>query len=114
MTNVNVLNRAAYHGTVVWYVMRFNDQPWLLFVIFKRSFQQGLMAGGLARQLGFCSKTISNATVDTNPPLAKTPEWCKDKTFVSSLVSAQARLWTSIQGAKASKSSLKNRSHDHL
>ncbi|TBU38411.1 hypothetical protein BD309DRAFT_1022886 [Dichomitus squalens] len=80
-TMIDVLNRAAYHGTVVW------------------SFQQGLMASGLARQLGFCS--LDNTTsVDTNPVPSPIPEWCSDAQFVRTLRDAQARLWTSIQGAK--------------
>ncbi|KAI9001558.1 hypothetical protein BD414DRAFT_453177 [Trametes punicea] len=79
-TMIDVLNRAAYHGTVVW------------------SFQQGLMAGGLARQLSFCS---SNSTsVDTNPAPSPAPEWCDDAGFVQSLRDAQTRLWTSIRGAE--------------
>ncbi|KAI0366300.1 hypothetical protein BV20DRAFT_1124361 [Pilatotrama ljubarskyi] len=80
-TLIDTLDRAAYHGTVVW------------------SFQQGLMASGLARQLGFCS---SNATssVDVNPAPSPAPEWCADETFVQSVRDAQARLWTAIRGAE--------------
>ncbi|PIL29853.1 hypothetical protein GSI_08060 [Ganoderma sinense ZZ0214-1] len=78
---IGVLNRAAYHGTVVW------------------SFQQGLMASGLARQLGFCSQD-NVTTVDTNTPPSQTPEWCSDTAFVQSLRDAQTRLWTSIRGAE--------------
>ncbi|KDQ56402.1 hypothetical protein JAAARDRAFT_195047 [Jaapia argillacea MUCL 33604] len=79
-TNIEVLNRAAYHGTVVW------------------SFQQGLMAGGLLRQLGFCSPIT---TVDINPPPQPPPSWCSNTTFVQALRDAQMRLWTSINGAKS-------------
>ncbi|KAF8870883.1 hypothetical protein BD779DRAFT_1578468 [Infundibulicybe gibba] len=61
-TNVHLLDRTAYHGTVVW------------------SFQQGLMAGGIARQLGFCSPN--------------------NKVFVQNLRDAQGKLWASINGAK--------------
>ncbi|KAI1797436.1 hypothetical protein LXA43DRAFT_984433 [Ganoderma leucocontextum] len=81
-TTIDVLNRAAYHGTVVW------------------SFQQGLMASGLARQLGFCSQDNAT-TVDTNTPPSQPPEWCSDAAFVQSLRGAQTRLWASIRGAKA-------------
>ncbi|KAI0671937.1 hypothetical protein C8Q78DRAFT_806310 [Trametes maxima] len=84
---IHVLDRAAYHGTVVW------------------SFQQGLMAGGLARQLGFCSSDSNGtgADVDTNPapaPSPPSPEWCSDAAFVRSLHDAQTRLWASIRGAR--------------
>ncbi|RPD61023.1 hypothetical protein L226DRAFT_612754 [Lentinus tigrinus ALCF2SS1-7] len=81
-TNIDILDRAAYHGTVVW------------------SFQQGLMASGLARQLGFCSRD-NTTTVDTNPTPSPAPSWCSDADFVQSLRDAQTRLWTSIQGAKS-------------
>ncbi|KAI0329281.1 hypothetical protein GY45DRAFT_1416531 [Cubamyces sp. BRFM 1775] len=100
-TMIDVLNRAAYHGTVVW------------------SFQQGLMAGGLARQLGFCtvnalgSNSTTNSTsssppsssspsntVDTNPAPTPVPDWCADAAFVQSLQDAQTRLWASIRGAQ--------------
>ncbi|KAF8969785.1 hypothetical protein BDZ97DRAFT_1914921 [Flammula alnicola] len=58
-TNVQVLDRTAYHGTVVW------------------SFQQALMAGGIARQLGFCT-TLNTTSVDINPPPSPQPTWCTD------------------------------------
>ncbi|KAL5504617.1 hypothetical protein ACEPAH_7280 [Sanghuangporus vaninii] len=79
-TNIEVLNNAAYHGTVVW------------------SWQQGIMVAGLQRQLGYCTN-ISNITVDTNPSLDTTPAWCGNSTFVQSVSDAQARLWTAIKGA---------------
>ena len=63
-----------------------------------RSFQQGLMASGLARQLGFCSHDNAT-TIDTNTPPSPPPEWCCDDVFVQSLRDAQTRLWTSIRGA---------------
>jgi len=81
-TNVGVLSRAAYHGTVVW------------------SFQQGLMAGGLARQLRFCL-TNNGTAVDTNTAPTPPPTWCSDKAFVQSLLDAQTRLWNSINGARS-------------
>lgn len=65
------------------------------------------MAGGLARQLGFCvdSKNTSNATmVDADSAPVPIPDWCADQAFVQSLTDAQTRLWKSIQGAKDSRS----------
>jgi len=82
-TNVQVLDRTAYHGTVVW------------------SFQQALMAGGIARQLGFCNPN-STTSVDINSPDLVT--WCGDTQLVQGLKEAQTRLWTSIKGAFGSKS----------
>ncbi|KAF9477873.1 hypothetical protein BDN70DRAFT_933848 [Pholiota conissans] len=82
-TNIEVLDRTAYHGTVVW------------------SFQQALMAGGIARQLSFCSN-LNTTTVDVNPPPAIQPVWCSDSTLVQHLQSAQTLLWTSIKGASSS------------
>jgi hypothetical protein len=80
-TNIEVLNEAAYHGTVVW------------------SFQQALMAGGLTRQLSFCGDNRSDV-VDTYTPFSTTPPaWCNDTSFVQSLENAQQMLWTSIKGA---------------
>ncbi|PPQ88991.1 hypothetical protein CVT25_005090 [Psilocybe cyanescens] len=77
--DVQLLDRTAYHGTVVW------------------SFQQALMAGGLARQLKFC---LTNTTsVDINPPPSPPPAWCGDADLVQSLQDAQIRLWGSIKGA---------------
>lgn len=55
------------------------------------------MAGGLSRQLSFCSNS-SNYTVDVNPALADPPAWCANATFVQDMVDAQSRLWTSIKG----------------
>ncbi|KAF4621368.1 hypothetical protein D9613_001000 [Agrocybe pediades] len=78
-TNVHVLDRTAYHGTVVW------------------SFQQALMAGGIARHLGFCNP--NSTSVDINPPPSPLPAWCGDSLLVQSLQDAQRRLWSSIKGA---------------
>ncbi|PPQ80092.1 hypothetical protein CVT26_012149 [Gymnopilus dilepis] len=80
-TNIHVLDRTAYHGTVVW------------------SFQQALMAGGLARQLGFCNSTISASSVDINPVPSPKPAWCGDTALMQSLQAAQSTLWASIKGA---------------
>ncbi|KAL5521350.1 hypothetical protein ACEPAG_9275 [Sanghuangporus baumii] len=79
-TNIEVLNNAAYHGTVIW------------------SWQQGIMAAGLQRQLGYCTNS-SNVTVDTNPSPDATPTWCSNSMFVQNVSDAQSRLWTSIKGA---------------
>ncbi|KAF8190877.1 hypothetical protein BJ912DRAFT_315929 [Pholiota molesta] len=82
-TNVEVLDRTAYHGTVVW------------------SFQQALMAGGIARQLSFCTN-LNTTTVDINPAPSVQPAWCNDTTLVQNIQAAQDRLWTSIKGASSS------------
>ncbi|PPQ63764.1 hypothetical protein CVT24_004273 [Panaeolus cyanescens] len=80
-TNVHVLDRTAYHGTVVW------------------SFQQALMAGGLARQLSFCGN-LNTTIVDITPPLEQ-PLWCDDAELLARLKEGQDRLWMSINGAAA-------------
>ncbi|EKM58475.1 uncharacterized protein PHACADRAFT_193593 [Phanerochaete carnosa HHB-10118-sp] len=80
-TNIDVLNRAAYHGTVIW------------------SFQQGLMASGLARQLSLCIATNEVPTAHFALALSEPPAWCADDAFVQSLKDAQSRLWTAIEGA---------------
>ncbi|KAI3612064.1 lipoprotein [Moniliophthora roreri] len=80
-TNIEVLDRTAYHGTVIW------------------SFQQGLMAGGLARQLSFCSGERRDAAVDTNATPTTIPAWCSDAEFLQNLQEAERRLWDSIKGA---------------
>lgn len=67
----------------------------------KRSFQQALMAGGIARQLSFCTNTT--ITVDINPPPTPKPQWCDDVALVQGLEAAQTRLWHSIQGAPNSE-----------
>ncbi|KAF8512552.1 hypothetical protein BU17DRAFT_54049 [Hysterangium stoloniferum] len=79
-TQISVLSRESYHGTVVW------------------SFQQALMAAGIARQLKFCGN--STISIDIELPPSPTPSWCSDKSLVSSLKAAQTRLWTSIKGAE--------------
>ncbi|KAI0833704.1 hypothetical protein BC628DRAFT_1426807 [Trametes gibbosa] len=80
-TLIDVLDRAAYHGTVVW------------------SFQQGLMAAGLARQLALCA---ASAPGSQNPhATSPAPEWCADVQFVQSVRDAQTRLWAAIRGAPA-------------
>ncbi|THU89762.1 hypothetical protein K435DRAFT_728809 [Dendrothele bispora CBS 962.96] len=81
-TNIGILDRRAYHGTVVW------------------SFQQGLMAGGLARQLNLCGMNSSIVMeVDINPVPPSVPSWCSDTQFLQALSDAEKRLWTSIEGA---------------
>ncbi|KAF8624481.1 hypothetical protein AX17_007110 [Amanita inopinata Kibby_2008] len=81
-TNIDILNRGAYHGTVIW------------------SFQQAVMASGLARQLSFCSPN-STVNVDFYTPPASTPAWCKDARFVQSIKDAQARMWDVIRGGRS-------------
>ncbi|KZT43842.1 hypothetical protein SISSUDRAFT_1057376 [Sistotremastrum suecicum HHB10207 ss-3] len=78
-SNIHTLDRTQYQGTVVW------------------SWQQGMMAAGLDRQLAFCD--ASNVTVDFIPSPSNTPAWCQDKQLVSDLQSARTRLWNSINGA---------------
>ncbi|TFK74714.1 hypothetical protein BDN72DRAFT_854008 [Pluteus cervinus] len=79
-TNTGLLDRTAYHGTVIW------------------SFQQALMAAGLSRQLNFCTPN-NPPTVDENPPPVTRPTWCSDVEFMRQLRDAQTRLWASIEGA---------------
>lgn len=70
-----------------------------------RSFQQGLMAGGIARQLGLCG-IKGTASVDINSPPIPRPSWCDDANLVQGLQDAETRLWNSINGAFDSMSSL--------
>jgi len=79
-TNVYVLNTGSYHGTVVW------------------SWQQALMAAGIARQLKFCNNSVPS--VDTNPRPASTPSWCGNPELVRDLQNAQVNLWHAINGAR--------------
>ncbi|KAK4689008.1 hypothetical protein P7C73_g1082, partial [Tremellales sp. Uapishka_1] len=79
-TNIYTFNNLMYHGAVSW------------------SWQQGLMASGLSRQLGLCG--LSNETQSQAPSSMDTiPSWCSDSTLTSSLLSAQTRLWDSIVGS---------------
>ncbi|KIJ27555.1 hypothetical protein M422DRAFT_271225 [Sphaerobolus stellatus SS14] len=80
-TQIDVLDRGSYHGTVVW------------------SFQQALMAAGIARQLKFCDN--STITIDIEPIPNPKPSWCSEKALVSDLKAAQSRLWNSINGGRA-------------
>lgn len=68
-----------------------------------RSFQQALMAGGIAKQLELCP-SLKTTTVDINPIPPIPPTWCADTNIVSGLQAAQSRLWVSIRGASSSKS----------
>ena len=61
------------------------------------------MAGGLARQLGFCPNNTN--AVDVDPAPESPPDWCANTTFVQNLVDAQSRLWTSIKGGINGESS---------
>ena len=101
MSLTNVLDRAAYHGTVIWYVMELaalyaHAHTSATF----RSFQQALMASEIARQLGFCSPSDRDSEVDTNPAPSPPPSWCTDAEFVQEFRDAQSRLWGSIRGAR--------------
>ena len=55
------------------------------------------MAGGLARQLGFCGLDIS-VSVDINPAPEPKPRWCSNSAFVQRLIDTQTRLWNSVKG----------------
>ncbi|KAF5357341.1 hypothetical protein D9758_005948 [Tetrapyrgos nigripes] len=81
---IGILDRRAYHGTVVWH--------------------QGLMAGGLARQLNLCGMNNSVVIpVDIDPAPGVIPSWCEDGEFVQALSDAEKRLWASIEGASESE-----------
>ena len=100
---IDVLNRAAYHGTVIWCVMKLTTHHAHTNISGAfRSFQQALMASGIARQLGFCSPSDRDNEVDTNPAPSPPPSWCADSEFVQELRDAQSRLWNSIRGARES------------
>lgn len=91
-----------YHGAVSW------------------SWQQGLMASGISKQLGLCG--LSNVTqLQTSiagkysasvwirtpsknmsliiAPLGPQPSWCSNTNLTSALQQAQIRLWDSIVGS---------------
>ncbi|ORX37140.1 hypothetical protein BD324DRAFT_650749 [Kockovaella imperatae] len=78
-TNIEVFNNLQYHGAVSW------------------SWQQGLMAEGLSRQLGLCNLS-SNTQLQYDHQTA-TPTWCTNTTLTDALLEAQTRLWDSIQGS---------------
>ncbi|KZP01238.1 hypothetical protein CALVIDRAFT_474889 [Calocera viscosa TUFC12733] len=80
-TNVYVLNTGSYQGTVVW------------------SWQQALMAAGIARQLKFCNSSVPS--VDINPSPASPPAWCQSFGLVQDLQNAQVNLWQAINGARS-------------
>ncbi|KZT50991.1 hypothetical protein CALCODRAFT_504066 [Calocera cornea HHB12733] len=80
-TNVYVLNTGSYHGTVVW------------------SWQQALMAAGIARQLKFCNSSVPS--VDINPSPSQPPTWCQNTGLVQGLKNAQMNLWQAINGARS-------------
>lgn len=72
-------DNAQYHGAVVW------------------SWQQGIMAQGIGRQLALCG--LSNTTLVAPPVNASQPRWCSDQALTSGLLAAQTRLWDSIAGS---------------
>ncbi|KAJ9096780.1 hypothetical protein QFC21_005050 [Naganishia friedmannii] len=80
-TNIKVFDNTAYHGAVVW------------------SWQQALMAAGLAKQLDLCGKANGTNVDYPERSLANNiPTWC-NTSLVTDLQSAQTRLWQSIGGS---------------
>lgn len=79
MAHPQVFSNVQYHGAVSW------------------SWQQGLMASGISRQLGLCG--LSNSTQLQTTLGGDQPSWCSDSALTSALTQAQARLWTSIEGS---------------
>lgn len=81
-TAIDTFSNLAYHGAVSW------------------SWQQGLMAEGISKQLGLCGLSPSTQLVASNSSAnATNPAWCADTTLTSALEQAQARLWASIEGS---------------
>jgi len=78
-TNIETFNNLMYHGAVSW------------------SWQQGLMASGLSRQLGLCG--LSNTTQLESSLSGTVPSWCTNTTLTNALTQAQTRLWDSIVGS---------------
>lgn len=76
-----VFSNLAYHGAVSW------------------SWQQGLMASGISRQLGLCGLSNSTQLTSTNNTTSIKPSWCSNTSLTTSLISAQYRLWDSIAGS---------------
>ena len=96
-SNIAVFDRRAYHGTGAPALFSAHADPAVIW-----SWQQALMAAGLARQLAYCSNsTDSSIDVYVRPPV--TPSWCSNSTFVSSVRAAQTRLWLAINGAASEK-----------
>lgn len=80
MADEQVFSNLAYHGAVSW------------------SWQQGLMASGISRQLGLCNLS-SNTQLEPVPSTATGPSWCNDTALTTALTQAQYRLWDSIAGS---------------
>ena len=78
-SHIELFNNLQYHGAVSW------------------SWQQGLMAAGLSRQLGLCN--LSSETQLQYDNTTVKPSWCSNTTLTAALSSAQTRLWDSIQGS---------------
>lgn len=57
------------------------------------------MASGISRQLGLCGLSNSTQLSSASNTPSTLPSWCLNLTLVSSLLSAQARLWDSIAGS---------------
>ncbi|GFZ48643.1 hypothetical protein JCM24511_06392 [Saitozyma sp. JCM 24511] len=78
-TNIETFNNLMYHGAVSW------------------SWQQGLMASGISKQLGLCG--LSNVTQLQTSIAGPQPSWCSNTNLTSALQQAQIRLWDSIVGS---------------
>jgi len=78
-TNIEVLGRTAYHGTVSW------------------SWQSGIMSLGLTRVLRSCNGA-SNTTLLSRG--LNRPDWCDNTDLVSRLEQAHKNLVVAVNGAK--------------
>ena len=87
------------HIMELWFGEQLTSMRKVELTLHPRSFQQGLMAGGLVRQLSLCNATTS-PIVDVVPVPIVSPTWCTNNTFVQSLQDAQSRLWAAIEGAR--------------
>lgn len=90
-SDVQTFSNRAYHGAVAW------------------SWQQGMMAAGVARQLALCgagSSSLEPVTLSSSPDNSPgngtqaQPAWCSDRGLVLALHAAQGRLWDAIAGSK--------------
>lgn len=79
-THIDMFDNTMYHGAVSW------------------SWQTGMMAAGLSRQLGRCG--LSNNTQLEASTNDTAPVWCNDTTLTNALEQSQTRLWSSIHGTQ--------------
>ncbi len=77
-TNIGVLGRTAYHGTVSW------------------SWQSGMMSLGLTRVLRSCNGAPNNTVLTRG---LNRPEWCDDEHLVARLSQSHRNLITAINAA---------------